>query len=217
MFHHSTSRFRSQARNIIWNVYRYFSAQWGGDSSAEVLEKTAKATHVSVKTVRRVQRQASECDPNPITSPVYHPKKLRVRIKLDDFDKECIRKEVLSFYERGEIPTVDALLERVREEPVKFEGGKTTLWKVIREIGFKYAKLRSGRAILMEREDIVVKRNQYLRAMEKNRKCSPLKRRPEVYVDETWVNQNECVEQCWTISDGSVGPKIKTVSLSMLA
>ncbi|KAK4320060.1 hypothetical protein Pmani_009049 [Petrolisthes manimaculis] len=185
MFHHSTSRFKSQARNIIWNVYRYFSAQWGGDSSAEVLEKTAKATNVSVKTVRRVQRQASECDPNPITSPVYHPKKLRVRIKLDDFDKECIRKEVLSFYERGEIPTVDALLERVREEPVKFEGGKTTLWKVIREIGFKYAKVRSGRAILMEREDIVVKRNQYLRAMEKNRKCSPLKRRPEVYVDET--------------------------------
>ncbi|KAK4320485.1 hypothetical protein Pmani_008651 [Petrolisthes manimaculis] len=64
----STSRFRSQAHNIIWNVYRYFSAQWGGDSSAEILEKTAKATHVSVKTVRRVQRQASECDPNPITS-----------------------------------------------------------------------------------------------------------------------------------------------------
>ncbi|KAK3886425.1 hypothetical protein Pcinc_009429 [Petrolisthes cinctipes] len=169
MSHHSTSRFKSPARNVIWNVYRYFSAQWGGDSSTEVLEKTAKATQVSEKTVKRIKRQASECDPNPLSSPVYCPKKLHVRYRLDAFDKECIRNEVLSFYERGEIPTIDDLLDRVREEPVKFEGGKTTLWKVMREIEFKYAKVRSGKAILMEREDIVVKRNQYLRAIEKNR------------------------------------------------
>ncbi|KAK3883463.1 hypothetical protein Pcinc_012239 [Petrolisthes cinctipes] len=127
MSHHSTSRFKSQARNVIWNVYRYFSAQWGGDSSTEVLEKTAKATHVSEKTVKRIKRQASECDPNPLSSPVYCPKKLHVRYKLDAFDKECIRNEVLSFYERGEIPTIDDLLDRVREEPVKFEEAKVVL------------------------------------------------------------------------------------------
>lgn len=211
MSHHSsTSRIKSQARNIIWNVYRYFSTQWGGDSSTEVLQKTVRATQVSEKTVQRIVRQGSECAPNPISSPVYRAKKLRVRDKLDNFDKECIRKEVLSFYDRGEIPTVDALLEKIREEPVNFEGGTTTLWKIMREIGFKYGKVRSGRAILMERDDIVVKRNKYLRTIEKNRKCSPSIRRPEVFVDETWVIQNECVEQCWAVGDGSVGPKIKT-------
>lgn len=165
---------------------------------------------MSEKTVQRIVRQGSECAPNPISSPVYRAKKLRVRDKLDNFDKECIRKEVLSFYDRGEIPTVDALLEKIREEPVNFEGGTTTLWKIMREIGFKYGKVRSGRAILMERDDIVVKRNKYLRTIEKNRKCSPSIRRPEVFVDETWVIQNECVEQCWAVGDGSVGPKIKT-------
>lgn len=94
--------------------------------------------------------------------PVYRPRKLRVKDKLHDFDKESIRNEILSLYERGEIPIVDALLERGREEAVQFEGGTKTLWKVMREIGFKCAEVRSGRAILMEREDIVLNRNRYL-------------------------------------------------------
>ncbi|KAK3890687.1 hypothetical protein Pcinc_005381 [Petrolisthes cinctipes] len=98
-------------------------------------EKTAKATQLSEKWVKRIRRQASECNPNPFSSPVYCPKKLCVRDKLDDFDKKCIRYEVLS----REIPTIEALLERVRDEPVKFEGRKTTPWKVMREIRFKYA------------------------------------------------------------------------------
>lgn len=31
-----------------------------------------------------------------------------------------------------------------------------------------------------------------------------------MYLDETWVNQNECVAKCWSTADGTVGPKLKT-------
>lgn len=55
---------------MIMSVYRYFGAQWGADSNTDIIEKTAKATNVSSKTVRRVIQQASESGPNPITSPV---------------------------------------------------------------------------------------------------------------------------------------------------
>ena len=31
-----------------------------------------------------------------------------------------------------------------------------------------------------------------------------------MFLDETWVNQNECVDKCWTDSEGIMGPKVKT-------
>ncbi|KAG7167335.1 hypothetical protein Hamer_G030362 [Homarus americanus] len=70
------------------------------------------------------------------------------------------------------------------------------------------ADRKSGRKILMEKEDIVAARNKYLRYIQKNRESS--NPRPEVYLDETWINQNQCVERCWTVNDGSAGPKLKS-------
>lgn len=34
--------------------------------------------------------------------------------------------------------------------------------------------------------------------------------RPEMFLDETWVNQNEAVNKCWTADEKDVGPKLKT-------
>lgn len=70
--------------------------------------------------------------------------------------------------------------------------------------------MTSGRVILIERNDIVVARHSYLRVIEENRKSSPTKRRPEVFLDETWVNQNGCVGQCCSVADGAVEPKTKS-------
>ena len=205
------SRYGSQARNMVMSVYRYFSRQWGGESVAEVMEKTSQATEVPRETIKKIKRQASKLGPDEsFSSPVGPHKRIRIMRKLDSFEKECIRKEILAFYERGELPTLDELLRRVKEEPIKFEGGRTTLWTAVREMGFRYKKVTSGRAILMEREDIVVARTEYLRLVERNRECSPSKRRSEVFLDETWMNQNECVGQCWTDAEGRVGPKLKT-------
>lgn len=31
-----------------------------------------------------------------------------------------------------------------------------------------------------------------------------------MFLDETWVNQNECVGKCWTVGDGVVAPKLNS-------
>lgn len=59
----------------------------------------------------------------------------------------------------------------------------------------------------MGREDILAVKCKYLRVIERNRKSSIP--RPEMYTGETWVNQNECMQKCWTASDGVVGRKLK--------
>ena len=49
-----------------------------------------------------------------------------------------MRSEILAFYDRGEPPSIKALYSRVKEPPVSFKGGKSSLWKLVRGLGFRY-------------------------------------------------------------------------------
>ena len=67
--------------------------------------------------------------------------------ELDVFDKDCIKRELLGFYERGELPTVEKLLVLVKKPPISFKGSHYSLYKLLRQMGFKYKKVEkeSGR------------------------------------------------------------------------
>ena len=107
---------------------------------------------------------------------------------IDEFQKDCIRREILAFYERGELHTISSLLVKVREPPTEFQGCSTTLNKIVRNRGFRYKKVESGRAMLMERKDIVIARSKDLKEIDSNRQLDqPI---PEIFLDETWLNQN---------------------------
>ncbi|KAK3868824.1 hypothetical protein Pcinc_025862 [Petrolisthes cinctipes] len=105
-------RLTSQARNIIMNVYHYFRHQDERESEIDVELRTASATGISARSLHRIKRQ-HQC--GEIKSPPSRTRIASVMGSVDDFDKDCIRREVLSFYERGELPTVDTLLERVTQ------------------------------------------------------------------------------------------------------
>ena len=199
-------RLRSQAKNIIISVHRYLTQQNRCMSVSETDEETAKAVGVCVRTVKAIKQQSTKCF--PISSPPQRTPPLSIFSKMDQFQKEAIRREIIAFYDRGELPTLENVLKKVKQAPINFPVGRTSLWKVIRELGFRFKKCSSGRRLLMERQDIVVARNKYLRQIEKNRKSDNPS--PEVYVDETWVNQRDSVGKCWTVGDGSVGPKVKS-------
>lgn len=84
----------------------------------------------------------------------------------------------------------------MKGEPVDFKGSKSSLHKILKKIGFRYCKTNTGRTILTERDDIVLARCKYLRIIKENRNSD--NPRPEIFLDETWVNQNECVAKSWT-------------------
>ena len=165
------------------NVYKFFKRQGGYDHIDEVDIKTAEATQVKVRTIRTIKNQSRSSLDGVIKSPAPRPRLKPIMDTVDDFDKEAIRREILSFYERGELPTLDSLLEKVTEPPISFKGRKSTLRKIIRNLGFRYKIHNSSRAILMERSDIVASRNRYLREIDMNRKSE--NPRPEIFLDET--------------------------------
>ncbi|KAG7168791.1 hypothetical protein Hamer_G030492 [Homarus americanus] len=83
----------------------------------EVVLKTASATPVSMTTAERIKAEAKKSPGGVICSPSARPSP--VVGQLDYFDRECIRRELLSFYERGELPTLSTLLERVKQPVLK--------------------------------------------------------------------------------------------------
>lgn len=204
----SPSKIRSQSRNIIMNVHDFFENDDSLHKEVDVIRKTAAATGVCVRTVQRIKAESRQSPHGIIISPQPTARPLSLLGQLDDFDLDCIRRELLDFYERGELPTLNGLLELVKKPQINFKGSRSSLYKIVKQMGFKYKKVQSGRKILMEREDIVTARHKYLREIKKNRECS--NPREEIYLDETWINQNVCVERCWTDSEGRAGPKLKS-------
>ena len=159
-------RLTSQARRITTYVHSYFRSQDERECEADVEIKTAAATGVSVRSVQRIKQQSKR---GHIQSPPSRTRVFPVMVAVDGFDRDCIRREILAFYERGEIPTIDALLRKVKEPPVSLPGSKSSLNRLVKQLGFRYRKVESGRFTLMERDDVILARNKYLKILNENR------------------------------------------------
>nr|CAD7434138.1 unnamed protein product [Timema monikensis] len=90
---------------------------------------------------------------------------------IDDFDRGVIRRAIYGMYDRNEHVTLDTLLDVLRANPEPgtasiFEGGRTTLYKLLHEIGFSWQKT-SGRRVLMEDVNVAAKRIAFLREYRK--------------------------------------------------
>ncbi|XP_045505993.1 uncharacterized protein LOC123703388 [Colias croceus] len=95
---------------------------------------------------------------------------------------------------------------------IDFKGSRTSLWRILKELGFYFKKCKSKRKILMERYDIVAWRHSYVEEIRSNR-LSDLPR-PVVYLDETYIHSTYCAGKCWqseteegVLSSDSKGPR----------
>lgn len=206
----------SQAKAVIFNVNRYFLEE--KDNGAPILPpskavaRTAMATKTSERTVRRIcsafnQSLHKEVAPQKATFSSPQKKNRAAPITgFDDFDKCVLRRTVLGFYERKEIPTVYKIKEELSQK-IGYCGCENSLRKVLLKIGFKFANV-DGRKFLMERNDVVAARTRFLREMRQLKQSD----HTFVYLDETWVNQNCTVGKCWidTSSREATGVKPPT-------
>ena len=149
-----------------------------------VVERVAQACQLSTNTVVRIWHEAKNNEGNFSTpSKRYHVS--RKKINPDSFDREAIRKTIHAFYERNEYPTLDSVLEQVKEKEIFRGGSSSTVYKLLREMGFKYRQHENKRYIY-EQPRIIQQRHSYLRTMRANRNSEHP--RPTVSLDETWCN-----------------------------
>ena len=75
-----------------------------------------------------------------------------------------------------------------------------TLWRAIKRWGFTHGKGRR-RNSLKEQDRVILARRNYLRAKRSNRNPDGTLKRPEVYLDETYINKNHSSRFTWYLDE----------------
>ena len=182
-------------KNIVFNVIKYFEDEKERHGKQKfrpnaVMQKAAEATGVPLRTLQRLSNANSE-------SKKIKSKKAKLSRekfgKLDDFDLGVIRRLIHQFYLRNESPTLDKILDELKEK-MDFPYGRSHLHKLLNIMGFSF-KFRGKERLIYERSDIIVWRERYLRAVKKFPENNPDK--DIVYTDETWLNQGHRTKKEW--------------------
>ena len=154
------------------------------------------------------------CPPKTVTK--SHDKSFCV----DDFDRDAIRRNIHRMYEEKKHLTLTIILHALKEDDL-FAGGRASLAKLLKDMGFGYKKVNNKRypsvmyctypkiyictcRYYFEQPRIIEQRHNYLRRMRLNRQD----KRPVVYLDETWANAHDGKDKAWVEKDDITGGTI---------
>lgn len=117
--------------------------------------------------------------------------------KVDDFDREALKKLVYGFYSQKAIPTLGMILFRAKKE-LNFSYSESTLQRLLKELGFKYKKYER-RLFILDSPRLKIWRFEYLELLDKYRNTGYR----IVYLDETWFDTHEVASKGWMDRSGN--------------
>ena len=194
-------RLTSSQKRIIINVKSFFEKEKDQQQSIkreQVVARTSIATGVGKTTIKKISKEYRE--EGQFESPMKRYTMERVRLYPDDFNREALRRTVHQFYLDKDYPTLDKVLRRAKRDGI-FEGGCTTLSKLLKSMFFRYKIREDGKRYIYKQPRVIQLRHDYLRRMRRNRE----EKRPEIYLDETWTNSHSAPERIWVDRDGCGG------------
>lgn len=170
------------AKSIIINVYNNLLIRVNNCASA--LQETATLTQIPLSSVRDIvnkgaTQRSKRCDSNVIRC-------------LDNFDIDVIRREIYEMYRNNFVPTIESLQRRLRANTT-INISKTTVYNVLKELGFHYKKI-DRRQCIMDSPRLVKHRYEYLTSIKQFRQEG----RYICFLDETWFDTHAVVKKGWT-------------------
>lgn len=185
-----------EARETVVQLKRYFDneKQVGSMvSTKDSFGRTAMALGIGVATVKRIishhKKTGTVLTSESRESPGRRPGATCESVQV--FARDFIRAQNLI----GARVSVEKLRLHIKDK-YNIEIDKTTLWRALKRWGFTYGVGRR-RNSLKEREYVIHARRTYLREIMANRSDSGLCIRPEVYLDETYINKNHSQRFTW--------------------
>ena len=135
-------RLTSGQKRIIINVRSFFEKekdqQWS-IKTEQVVARTSIGTWVGETTIKKISKEYRE--EGQLESPMKRYTMERVRLY---FNREALRHTLHQFYLDKDYPTLDKVLRRVKRDGI-FEGGRTTLSKLLKSMGFRYKIREDGK------------------------------------------------------------------------
>jgi len=164
-----------QAKELILNVVNFMKQESNGTFAVpprKVQCRVALATGFSERTVRRVVKESkslssSENANGDGSSVSFPPKKAPNRPKpktgLDILTQCLVRKIIHKIYVNEKtVPTIKKIHQKLVEE-IGFKGGSRSAHKIVKELGFYWKKTKAKTFVLLEKNEIRLKRIEYLR------------------------------------------------------
>ena len=176
-----------KAKTIVLNVHDALVHQTPSSTVRNLVSACANMTGVSESTIYRLLRERKS---GTVAPPKQSPG--RTPIQIDEDVKSIIRRKVHNFYFNREIPTLDKILNAVKEDETLPNVGRKKLWRILHQLNFSWEK-HNRKSMLLDRQDIIFWRRQYLRDMSRYRS----EKRTIFYLDETWVNEGHSVQKIW--------------------
>lgn len=180
-------------KEIILNTFKSQAEDSGNflnATTSEVVRDTAYKTGTSERSIYRVVREYKT--QKKLKSPKKPKKRKNVLAKIDDFDRNAIRRKVHEFYFRNELPTIDRVLKNVNNDEDLPNFCRSTFYNLLKELNFRYVK-RGRDSALTDRNDIVLWRRKYLETIRVMRQSG----KKIYYMDETWVNAGHTKSYLW--------------------
>lgn len=154
--------------------------------------KTADALEVGIATVKRIMAEYNK-DPDSIDKEIFHrghPKRI-ISEQLQSLTRKYVREANIE----GKHITLDTLSKYLLDSSNEHEFSIRTLGRALDRWGFTFGKGTRSQH-LKEKDHVIASRRRYLREKRENRLKNKTKR-PEVYLDESYVNKNHSNDFIW--------------------
>lgn len=175
------------AKEIVKNVFSVLRKR--KYNSHKALRETSELTNVPKTTVWNIVNKQVAVRKTRKDSGT--PKALNYE------DEDMIRRKVYIMYEEQLVPTLDMLHRRLIADGCNINCSRTSLWRCLQRIGFKYRTINK-RQVIMESPRLQKWRYEYLTTVQKYR----AENRPIIYLDETWYDTHDTVSKGWVDSSG---------------
>lgn len=165
-------------------------------------QKVANALGFGVATIKRIMADYNRGTNFDITEQAFRGRPQRV---LSESIQTAVRHYIRQANKEGAYITLEMLCQHLAGDSPEKEFSVRTLGRALDRWGFTYGKgVRTQR--FKEKDHVVAARRRYLRRKIANRKAEGTIR-PEVYLDESYVNKNHSNDFVWYYDDD--GPWIQ--------
>lgn len=188
-------QFTPEMRKMIVNVKHFFdNFKLTHTLSNPATQFTAEALGIAESTVKVVMAAYNEKGEDGLRWSDFdqrgHPD-----YSIDSGIEPMVRQFIRQANGNGEQVNLEIVFRFLRDD-LHCDVAHTTLWRTLQRWGFEYGSgVRSAQ--LKESDRIIILRRQYLRQKLANRNTNGLIIRPEVYLDESYINKNHSNDNTW--------------------
>ncbi len=183
-----------EIKSVVVGLKHYFD-RTQGDPQEQALPNVSRVSHaleIGVATVRRIM---ADYNRNPDSLQKEWTARGRPKRRISEATQTVVRDYVRQANAQGHYLTLEVLHDVLEKELGDQAYSIRTLGRALDRWGFTFGKgVRSSH--LKEKDYVVAARRRYLRAKWANRKGIKT-RRPEVYLDESYVNKNHSNDYTW--------------------